>query len=144
MTDPVATRRSFIGSAAALAPLGMLAACGGSGSGSGGSLFGATAIDMRPEPDIWTSAVGQVFNVAAPSGRISATLSSVAPQSPGGDRPEELRQTPIMLTFTLFPGYDTIGDEVYWLDRTMGTESRLFMQRATDANGRITLMALLN
>ena len=63
---------------------------------------------------------------------------------PVGERPGELRQEPLLLSFTMDAGYDAVGDETYFLDRTMANASQLFMQRGTTANGRPELVALLN
>ncbi len=147
------SRRSFIGTAAAGAALmGPVALLGGCGAG-GGSATGTSFVDMivsqtigstQTEADVWKSAIGQSFRIGSATGPLYASLTSVTAQPPQGDRPDDLRQQPLLLSFTLDAGYDTVGDEMYYLDRTMANASRLFMQRGTTANGRPELVALLN
>ena len=154
MVKTQATRRSFIGSATAgaalLGPLAVLAGCSGGGStASAGagllSLFGAEPISSaKTETQIWQDAVGEPFRIGGATGPLYASLASVTPQPSFGPRPDDLRQQSLVLSFVLDRGYDTTGDAIYFLDRTMGTEPRLFMQRGTDANGRAELVALLN
>ncbi len=154
MPKTEATRRSFIGSATAgaalLGPLAVLAGCSGNGSapsaGSGLlSLLGAAPISSaKTEAQIWQDAIGESFRIGGATGPIYASLASVTPQPSFSTRPDDLRQQSLVLSFVLDRGYDTTGDAIYFLDRTMGTEPRLFMQRGTDANGRVELVALLN
>ncbi|UVO54896.1 hypothetical protein [Sphingomonas sp. SUN039] len=153
MPETVPTRRSFIGSAAAgAALLGPVALLGGCGTGGGSSsltsvvdkLLGQASLSTKTESDVWESAIGQSFRFGGENGPVYASLTSVTAQPLFGDRPDDLRQKPLMLSFTLDAGYDTLGDEVYYLDRTMANESKLFMQRGTTANGRPELLALLN
>jgi hypothetical protein len=152
MSEAAATRRSFISTAvtgaAVVVPLALLGGCGsGSGSASGSGLLslltGKSSASASSEADIWKSAVGQSFRIGTTTGPVYASLTSVIAQ-PAGERPGDLRQEPLLLSFTLDAGYDAGGDETYFLDRMMANESRLFMQRGTSANGRPELLALLN
>ena len=146
MAETHATRRSFIEMASVLAPIAVLGGC----SGSGGSAVVATLLNDtsfasgKTEAQIWLDSVGKSFRIGGATGPIYASLTSVVAQPSGGVRPADVRQDPLLLSFTLDAGYDTLGDETYFLDRTMGNESRLFMQRGTTANGRPELLALLN
>lgn len=146
MVGKEATRRGFIEMAAVLAPVAALGACsGGGGSSVISSLVSDTSFASgKTESQIWQESVGKSFRIGGATGPIYASLTSVVAQPSGGTRPDEIRQEPLLLAFTLDAGYDTLGDESYFLDRTMGNESRLFMQRGTTANGRPELLALLN
>ena len=152
MPESEATRRSFISTAisgaAVAVPLALLGGCGaGSGSASGSSLFslitGQSSASLGTEADIWKGAIGQTFRIGSKTGPVFAALTSVTAQ-PAGARPDNLRQEPLLLSFTLEAGYDAVGDETYFLDRTMANASTLFMQRGTTANGSPELIALLN
>lgn len=152
MPETEATRRSFISTAVAgaavVVPLALLAGCGsGSASASGSSLLslvtGQSSASAGSEADIWKGAIGQSFRIGTKTGPVYASLASVTAQ-PAGLRPDDLRQEPLLLSFTMDAGYDVVGDETYFLDRTMANESKLFMQRGTTANGRPELVALLN
>jgi hypothetical protein len=147
-----ATRRSFISSAAAgvavTGPLALLAGCGvGSGSTSGTSLLdmltSQSSASAASEADVWTGAIGQAFRIGTDKGPVYASLTSVTAQA-AGDRPDTLRQQPLLLSFTLDAGYDVSPDGTFFLDRTMANVSQLYMQRGTTANGRPELIALLN
>lgn len=146
MADTETTRRSFIQIASVLTPVAVLGGC----SGSGGSSVVATLMNDtsfssgKTESQIWLDSVGKSFRIGGATGPIYASLTSVVAQPSGGLRPADIRQEPLLLAFTLDAGYDTRGDETYFLDRTMGNESRLFMQRGTTASGRPELLALLN
>ncbi len=146
MADTQATRRGFIELAAVLGPVAALAGCSGSGASSvvSGLIADTSFASGKTESQIWQDSVGKSFRIGGSTGPIYASLTSVVPQPSGGERPDEIRQEPLLLAFTLDAGYDTLGDETYFLDRTMGNESRLFMQRGTTANGRPELLALLN
>lgn len=149
MAQTETSRRAFIGSAALLGPVALLSGCGSGGGASAqsaiSSLFGASTVASgQTETQIWQAAIGQTFRIRSAAGPIFASLTSVTAQPLFGERPDMLRQAPLLLSFTLDAGYDTTGDDLYFLDRTMGTESRLFMQRGTTATGRPELLALLN
>lgn len=153
MPNTESTRRSFIGTAAAgaamLGPVALLGGCGtggGSGTATGfiDKLVSQAVGSTKTETSIWESAIGQSFRIGSETGPIYASLTSVTAQPVQGDRPDDLRQQPLLLAFTLDAGYDALGDKLYFLDRTMANESQLFMQRGTTANGRPELLALLN
>jgi hypothetical protein len=149
MAETHASRRTFIEMAAVMVPVAALAGCTG---GNGGSIIGqiSQAVGIEPlaaapsEQSIWQGAIGSSSRLGTSSGPVFATLGSVTAQPSGGERPDELRQQPLLLSFTIDAGYDPQVDDMFYLDRTMGTESRLFMQRGTDASGRPELVALLN
>jgi hypothetical protein len=152
MPTSQATRRSFMSSAvagAALAgPLALLGGCGsGSGSTSGTGLLGVltsqTSASTTSEADVWKGAIGQAFRIGTTTGPVYASLTSVTPQA-AGDRPDGLRQEPLLLSFALDAGYDVGAEGTYFLDRTMANQSQLFMQRGTTASGAPELIALLN
>jgi hypothetical protein len=152
MPKSEATRRSFISSAAAgVAIAGPLALLGGCGSGTG-MTSGTSLLDMltskssastSSEADMWKGAVGQAFRIGTDKGPVYASLTSVTPQF-AGDRPDSLRQEPLLLSFTLDAGYAVAAEGTFFLDRTMANVSQLFMQPGKAANGGTTLSALLN
>ena len=146
MADGSTTRRGFIEFASVLAPVAVLGGCsGGGGSAVVAALVNDTSFASgKTESQIWLDSVGKSFRIGGAAGPVYASLTSVVAQPSGGVRPDEIRQEPLLLSFTLDVGYDTRGDETYFLDRTMGNESRLFMQRGTIASGRPELLALLN
>jgi hypothetical protein len=147
------TRRSFIASAvqgAAIAtPLALLGGCGSGSSAMSATgvldkLLGQAPLSSKTEADIWQSAVGQSFRLGSDTGPVYVSLTSVTAQPTGGDRPDELRQQPLLLSFTVDAGYRVPEESVFQLDRTMASETRLFMQRGLTANGGPELVALLN
>ena len=146
MADNYTTRRGLIKMASVLTPVAVLGGCSGGGASSvAATLLNDTSFASgKTESQIWLDSVGKSFRIGGATGPIYASLTSVVAQPSGGVRPVDVRQEPLLLSFTLDAGYDTLGDETYFLDRTMGNESRLFMQRGTTANGRPELLALLN
>jgi len=152
MAQTEASRRSFISSAAAgvviAGPLALLGGCG-SGSASGTStglldmLTSQSSASTASEADVWNSAIGQSFRIGTDNGPVYASLTSVTAQ-PSGARPADLRQAPLLLSFTLDAGYEIAGEGLFFLDRTMASSSQLFMQVGKAANGRPELNALLN
>jgi hypothetical protein len=152
MPQSHATRRSFISSAVAGAAIaGPLALLGGCGSGTG-TTSGTSLLDMltsqssavtTSEADTWKGAIGQAFRIGTDKGPVYASLTSVTPQ-PAGNRPDSLRQEPLLLSFTLDAGYDVGAEGTFFLDRTMANASQLFMQPGKTANGGPELVALLN
>lgn len=152
MPESHASRRSFISTAVAgVAVAGPIALLGGCGSGTGttsgtgllGMLTGQSSASTATEADVWKNAIGQSFRIGTKTGPVFASLTSVTAQA-AGDRPDGLRQQPLLLSFALDAGYDVAGDETLFLDRTMANQSQLFMQRGTTANGGAELVALLN
>jgi hypothetical protein len=153
MPNSDTTRRSFISSAAkgaaVVAPIALLGGCGTGGGATSvatvlDKLLGQAPLSSKTEADVWQTAIGQSFRLGSDTGPVYASLTSVTAQSAGGDRPDELRQQPLLLSFTVDAGYRVPDEAMFQLDRSMASQWQLFMQRGTTANGAAELVALLN